>query len=236
MMKSAPMTAKISELDAALSVMEQSGWYADRSEEVKGILAKEAQLRSYGKRENVFLAGDPSAGLYGLAEGSLQLMVDRSDGDQVVMHRAEPGFWIGDLALFANKGHQLSAWAANHVKMVFVPASALWRLTEEDPKLLLEFYELTYANVQSLFKVYGSLSRESALQRVASRLILQSELKASDGDWLHISQNELAEMLNHSLPTLQRSLRHLADSKIIELGYGKIKILDSDALTRINDA
>jgi CRP/FNR family transcriptional regulator, cyclic AMP receptor protein len=51
--------------------------------------------------------------------------------------------------------------------------------------------------------------------------------------WIALSQPELAKLLAVSLPTLQRILRRLVKDGFLRTSYGRLRVLDRDALVRI---
>jgi len=58
------------------------------------------------------------------------------------------------------------------------------------------------------------------------------ELANADG-WMAPTQYELVEMLTMSLPTIQCALHSLTDLDLIEIGYGRIRILAYNQMKRL---
>jgi CRP-like cAMP-binding protein len=52
----------------------------------------------------------------------------------------------------------------------------------------------------------------------------------SSRDGVSISQAKLSELVALSAPTLQRVMRRLQEDRLIEVGYGRIRILDRQGL------
>lgn len=221
------------ELPSAIRTLEAGGWFSQRTEQTRARLAAIARLRNFRKDELIYSAGDPANGVFGLVSGSLYISFPRVDGEEFTLLRAGSGFWVGDLALFSGATRLVSVRAAEPTQMVQFPPSALTKLVEEDPQLYADFYALTYENFRTAFEVMSTLSMSSTEKRVATRLLFEAETRADNEGWIHVSQPELAGSLAMSLPTLQRTMRRFTSSGLVKNGYGRIQVLDRNALLQI---
>jgi len=73
----------------------------------------------------------------------------------------------------------------------------------------------------------------STAKRVATRLLLEADTRGDQEGWIDISQPELAGLLAISLPTLQRILRRFQATGFLKNSYGRIQVLDRNALAQI---
>ena len=87
------------DLDAAIEMLCVHGWFAERPPDLRAALAEMARLRDYAAGEALYHYGDAPNGIFGLVRGALDITIPRADGMDITVHRTEPGFWIGDLAL-----------------------------------------------------------------------------------------------------------------------------------------
>lgn len=227
------MTVQDDDLDEAVRLLEERGWFSQRSKEVRLRLRATAKLRLFEAGERIYLAGDRPNGVFGLVHGSIDISFPRSDGEDYVMHRAGAGFWIGDLAVLSGGVRLVSIRAAEPTSMIQLPAQDLNRLISDDPLLYADFYALTYENFQTAFKVITNLSLPSPDKRVADRLLLEAAAWSDPDGWITISQPELAQLVAVSLPTVQRVVTRFVDAGLVEKGYGRIKLIDRAALKRV---
>lgn len=224
--------ASRAELAAALATLGRSGWFAGRSERMRALIGAEARLRRFRPGETLYHVGDASNGLFGLVEGALRLSVPRDDGEDYVIHRADPGFWIGDAAQFSDDGRLVTLTAAASTTVVHVSAEALERLVEAEPRLYRDFYALTHQNFRTALRLFVNTLVPDSDLRVALRLLHQHELAGEPERGIALAQAEFADLVGLSLPTLQRALKRLAEAGLVEIGYGRIRILDREALLR----
>ena len=216
--------------EAASAPLLRVGWLSKQSKVFQTALLAQGRVRAYRAGETIYHEGDPSDGLYGLARGALEISVPSDSGLQVACHRADPGFWIGDLAIFSEQPRLVSIKATCDAELVFVPQSHLWALVDEDPAMLRAFYLLTHQNMALALRLLSNLTVAQSERRLGLRLLHYHELSVEKDHWIELSQEHLADLLALSLPTLQRALRRLADDGLVELAYRRLRVLDPEAL------
>ncbi len=221
------------ELNAALEILAERGWYSSRPKDVQRRLAMIAKLRQFEINEPLYLAGDTANGVFGLVNGALNISFPRGDGEDYVMHRAGSGFWIGDLALFSQEMRLVSVHTAEPTTMVQLPTQELMKLVLDDPRLYADFYALTYENFKTTFKVVTNLSISSLEARVADRLLLEAAVLPDAQGWVGLSQHDFAALVALSLPTFQRVITRFARMGLVEKGYGRIRVVDREGLRRV---
>lgn len=219
-------------LDEVWALLEKNGWLAERAADVCDRLRSIARVRSYRRGEPLYIVGEPSNGVFGIAKGALDISIPREDGQEVMFHRAQPGFWIGDLALFSAQPRLVTASAATDVVAVFLPKAPLARLLEQNPEMGLDFYMLSHRNVATMLQLMSNLSIPRAEARVALRLLSYDQQSTKKPGWIPLSQEKLAQLTALSLPTVQRTLRNFVATGLVELGYGRLRILDRKQLLR----
>jgi CRP-like cAMP-binding protein len=214
-------------------VLEKQGWFAQRTRQTRALLGDIARLRVFAKSELVYLAGDAPNGVFGLVSGSLNISYPRADGEDYTVHRAGSGFWIGDAALFAKGTRLVSIRAAEPTTMVQLPLRDLQRVLRDDPRLYADFYALSYENFRTTLQIITNLAIPSVEKRVADRLVLELDSRGDADGWIALSQPELAKLVAVSLPTLQRVMRRFAEARLVQQSYGRLQVIDRNALVRI---
>ena len=187
-----------------------------------------ATVRRYSQGEFLHHNGDEADGIFGLVDGTLDVTIPRADGLQLTIHRAAPGFWFGDIALFGGGGLLDCVVAGSVTQVVHIPHLPLRELVRVHPEFYEEFYALGYANMSIVLRLLANLATTPSAARVAMRLLMYDE--KNEGAELSLSQSKLAELVGLSPPTLQRILRRLQAKDVIEVGYGRIRILDQRGL------
>jgi CRP/FNR family cyclic AMP-dependent transcriptional regulator len=223
---------KTPSLGEVWKILEQRGWLADRAPHVRNELRSIARVRIYRPGEPLYTVGEAPRGVYGVARGALDISIPRQDGQEIVVHRAQSGFWIGDLALFSGQARLVTVVASTETVAACLPRSRLAQLLEQHPELIADFYVLSHRNVATLLQLLANLSIPRAETRIALRLLIYDQRQTNTQDWIPLSQEKLAELTALSVPTVQRALRGLVEIGLVELGYGRLRIRDRERLLR----
>ena len=211
-----------------LSPLDKIGWLAGESAEFKNWVQENGYWRRLAQGEDVYIAGDEPDGIYGLAHGILEISFPLDDVTNVSIHRAEPGFWMGESALFSRERRMVSLSAATDCLVFHIPAAAMERLTIEKPESWRAFYRQSHINQKQTVRLLAESIALSPRARF-SRLLLR--LSENGGDIVG-SQESLGALLGLRFTTCKRIVASLVAANAIESGYGRIKIRDKDVLEK----
>lgn len=109
------------------------GWLARQPADFIDWLAHAGSWRSYAGRHVLYGAGDEPDALYGLGSGVLEVSLPVIGEEAVTIHRAEPGFWIGESALLAHTSRSISLMVAADSRVFSVPAATIRAAVAERP-------------------------------------------------------------------------------------------------------
>lgn len=213
-----------------LKQLQNTGWFQERPAAFQADLAACGIAKSVDAGETLYHFGDPANGIYAILSGGVQITAPADDGQEFVLHREGAGFWIGDLALFAGALRLVSVITTQATQAVFFPNTRIMRMVQNNPEYIRDFYALTHDNMQTALRIMANLAVTGTEKRLVLRLLHLDEGTAKNEDWIVVSQDELAAMIAVSQPTLHRNLHRLVDLGLIELGYGRVKLLDRRAL------
>jgi CRP/FNR family cyclic AMP-dependent transcriptional regulator len=216
--------------------LESTGWFSDRALIVQNRLKRIAEHRVFHDKQAVFVAGDPSNGIYGIVEGTVRIDIPLRNGSQYQAYRAGSGIWIGDVATLSGKCNLTSARSEGVTQTLFLPKALLLRELGLAPRMYRDFYEITLANFTKIISVLANFNLDTVDMQIAGRLLLECfELANSEG-WIDINQYDLSKMLAISLPTLQRGLRRLEGQGLLEIGYKRIRVINHQKLEKLTSA
>ena len=213
-----------------VQLLSSRGWLSGRSPGFQRALLSLAVPRSFATGQALYRHGDPADGLYGICEGAVRIAMPADNGQEFEAHRDSAGFWIGDLAHFSGEARLVSVIAASPVRAAFIPAQRIQDLISATPACIQDFYALSYQNNATALRLLANLSVAQTDARLCLRLLHLDETLADEDRWIALSHGELAALIAVSMPTLQRALRRLADAGLVEMGYGRLRLLDRSAL------
>ncbi len=208
----------------------KSSWLGTRSKIFQDELLSYATPKSFGPGEALYHHGDPANGIYAVLSGGVNVTAPADDGQEFVIHREGAGFWIGDLALFAGAQRLVSVVTAQATQTLFFPSSRIERLVLERPEFIRDFYALTHENMQTVLRIMANLAVMGTEKRLVLRLLHLDEGTALSDGWIAVSQDELAAMIAVSPLTIHRILHRLENLDLIEIGYGKVRLINKVAL------
>lgn len=214
--------------EEVLGVLATTGWLSEQPAEFRETIARAGRWRRFSKGAWLYTAGEDPTAMYGLGEGLLDVAIPISDAEQVVLHRAPPGFWIGDGALLSSVPRELSVEAATDCRVFCLPIAAVKRILSERPDYWMFFRRLSSLNATLAVRVLGEVLALPPNARFA-RLLLRIALP--DGS-VRVTQEELGRMAGMSRVAFRRTLASILESGALETQYGSIRILDRAALER----
>lgn len=209
-----------------LGILGRVGWLSRQSPDFQAAVARLGRWREFRPREIMYLAGGESDGLYGLAEGTLEISFPLIGEEEVTVHRAEPGFWIGELSTLAGQDRIVTLSAATAVRVLFLPQIELRRMVEANPRYWGAFYEQSAGNQIITLMLLAEVLSLTPRARVARVL-----LRLSDGEGVVAgTQEDLGRLLGMTRSSIRRAVTDLTENGLISTGYGKLHILDREGL------
>ena len=222
---------KKSELIEAMQTLARVGWMAQRSKRTRNLIMPLGRPRNIGADETLYRIGEMPDGIYGLIRGRVCISTPDDAGSVLDIYMGNPGFWIGDLALFARSRRLVTVTAVAPTKVWYLPQSALLELLRPHPELIADFYALNHQNTAVALRLLANLAIPDTERRLAAWLLFSDEALISADRWIDVSQQQIGTMNAVSLPSVRRALKKLETLELIELGYSKLRVRDRAALS-----
>jgi len=223
-----------------MKIFESNPWFSSLPPADAESLLAEATLLRLTPGDMAFEQGEavdsrPQHAFFGVLSGMLKASVLDTNGKETILSIIEPGNWFGEVALLdpmprfhsliAVQDTELLAVSQQHFHALMQRASFAAAVARQVAMRQRLLYELM--TDWALYPVRERLARRLAM--LARGDLSQSE----DGHRsLRTSQEVLAMLLGVSRPTLNKELNALVDEGAIKLLYGRIEIIDFEALLR----
>ncbi len=211
-----------------LAPLDRVGWLANQPEDFRRWVAAVAEWRNFNIGQPIYLAGDQSDGIYGLAYGAHELTFPLIGDEPTSVYRAEVGFWIGDSAELSDEPRMISLFAASDCRMLHIPSKAIGSRLASRPADWQYYYRLSHINVKTAVTLLAESLALSVRARVCRRLLKPTE---SDAE-ARITHEQLAKFLGLTRTTVSEELRRLSAKGAIDTGYGRIRVLDRAILEK----
>ncbi len=215
----------------SITPLDQVGWLSTQPEELKSWVAQNGRWRQFAAGQVLYLASDEPNGMYGLGAGALEVTFPLLGDEPVTIHRAEPGFWIGEAAMMASVPRLVSIAAAVESRVLHIPLEALRGLLDSDPIYWRALYEQTFSHLRTTVSLLAEALALTPRARLARLL-----LRLADGQGRVLgNQEEFGRVIGMTRSGVRRSLASLVEAGTIRTGYRWLEIVDSSRLRRIAD-
>ncbi len=215
--------AEVSEFLEGLSL------FSKLSESSALILARECRFKHIEKGEILFFQSDPSESAYIVRTGNISIILNSSDGREMVINEMHSGALFGELGILTKKSRSTSAIARTKSELLIIPRQVFLNVIEKEPQLAMRMLEMTAQRLQMSGKRESALAFMDAQARLA-RLLLELEEKEHDKGYVTISQEELAHHTGLIRQTVAKALGKWRRDGWLITGRGRILILNRKAL------
>lgn len=212
-----------------LGVLSRVGWLSRQPQDFQMLIARLGRWREVNAGEILYMAGDEPEAMLGLAEGILEVTFPLIGDEPVAVHRAEPGFWIGEAAILTGQERHITLSAATESRVFAIPATSIRRIVREDPRHWASFYDQCLTNQLITVTLLAEALSLTPRARVA-RLLLR--LSRPDGS-VPGSQEDLGRLLGMTRSSVRRALSSLVEVGAVQCGYGVLKVRDRSVLEEL---
>ncbi len=201
-----------------------------------------ARRRTYAKGEVVFREGDPGDCLHLVTSGHLAIWVATPDGERATLNIVGPGSHVGELSLVEDAvPHVRSATvvALDAVTTMSLTTAAFQALCASSPRVQGLLVALLAERVRELSgrlldAMYVGLDRRlfRTLLQLTTLYGAGPAAPGADGVVVPLTQEQLADLVGGTRPTVNQVLRRLEDQGVIALGRGRVVVRDAARLRR----
>ncbi|MDO7217236.1 Crp/Fnr family transcriptional regulator [Acinetobacter nosocomialis] len=217
--------------------LKENTWFSVLPEAFQKFILEHGKQVTFEKNSYVFHAKDEFNGIYTVLEGSISLGYVDVNGNEALSAIAEPIMWFGEISLIDHEPRSHDAIALKKSTVLHIPAKPLNDLLKDNPYYWYYFARLTSQKLRYVFLEQIAIQTRSLSQRLAQRLLFILEGYGNhlivQERQIHISQDQLANMLTVSRQTINHELNLLEKQNIIKISFRKIEILDMEKLNLI---
>jgi CRP/FNR family transcriptional regulator, cyclic AMP receptor protein len=199
----------------------------------RGALLQVGVRRRFGRGEVVFHEGDPGDALHIVTAGVFVARGSSTMGEVIAVNVFAPGDVFGELVLLTAGARRSATVAALCPSATLMVAQAHFEaLRTRVPSVDRILLSLLAQRNRALTAHLIELQFTPADQRVVRRLLDFHAMTAEDGGWVRLNQAELATLAGTTRSTANRVLRAAAARGEVELGRGRVRVLDLAGLRR----
>ncbi len=185
------------------------------------------RARPYPAGAEIFAQGDAAVAYYGILSGEARFTKITADGRQSTLAQLGPGEWFGELSFLDEAPRMHDAHAAGGCVLAVVAAGDMRRLLARHGSLKDGLIKQLARHTRQLYAAVDDLLLMTPDRLLAKRI---TERMAGGTTEILMKQDDLAGLIGVSRQSMNRTLRLWEDAGLIRRAYGKIIILDRQAI------
>lgn len=199
------------------------------------LLCKNSYAKLYEKDEVIFFENDSVKKLYFLVNGKVKLSMLSAEGKEKVLTILQEGDIFGELSLFDEDPHPLTAEVMDDARLLIIPWNEMEKLITERPSLAIKIIEALSKKTRLLTSQVRELVFQDAAGRLASLLSRLAEdfgreIEAGTVIDLVLTHQEIANLIGSSRVTVTKLINKFIDEGMITIKKRKIIIIDFESL------
>lgn len=212
--------------------------FSSLDESVLAALASRLRRHDHPPQALLFLEGQPASIYYLIGRGKVKITQTSPDGEEVILHVAEPGQLIGALPTLGEGGYPASAETLEEGVTFSIEAGDFESVMHTHPEVMRRLLTFATQQLQVSHRRLRELATERVERRIARTLTrLASQLGRKQGTAIEIdaplSRQDLAEMSGTTLYTVSRTIKRWQSEGLVRSGRQKIVILNPHGLVTI---
>lgn len=202
--------------------------------EVRLICERSFEKR-YKKGEIIFFEDNNDRNLYILVEGRVMLTIFSPDGKEKVLTILQVGDIFGDMSLFDQDTHLITAEVIAEARLIIISFADLETIIRQEPGVAIKIIEALAKKTRLLTGQIRELVFQDAEGRLASlflRFIEDFGVEVKSGKMIDIvlTHQDIANLIGSSRVTVTKLMNQFMDEGLIKIYKRKIIIKDMEKL------
>ncbi len=193
-------------------------------------LLAHCHIRSYAKHRLIIQGGTVPDTLYLMVEGSVTVMIEDENGNEIVLDYLNPGDFFGEMGLFSGAPTR-SAWVRTRTpcRVAEISYQRFRKLAPDNPDILFELSSQMAARLRRTNRKVEGLVFLDVAGRIARALLdlcdQPDAMTHPDGMQVRISRQELGRLVGCSREMAGRVLKNLEEQSLISVSGKTIVVL-----------
>ncbi len=178
--------------------------------------------RHYPAKSVIIYAGDKPDVLYFIIDGSVSVLIEDSDGHEIVLAYLNKGDFFGEMGLFGDE-HNRSAWVRTRTacEVAEISYSKFRQLYSDHPDVLFAMATQMAARLRNTSRKVSDLAFIDVTGRVAHTLLdlckQPDAMTHPDGMQIRITRQEIGRIVGCSREMVGRVLKSMEDQDLISV-------------------
>jgi CRP-like cAMP-binding protein len=206
--------------------------FASLSESEVRALAQRAVEKHYDAGDMLFWEGEPCAGIFLIAQGSVKIFKTAPSGREMMLALETAPSTVAELPLFDGGPYPASVRAVDRVVSYFINKADFQSVCREFPDVALKVLAVVGHRLRHLVMMVESMTFGSVTQRLARLLLDAGRQAGADAFPLPLTHQEMASRLGTVREVVSRNLARFRAQGLIRIEAGQLAIVDRAGLER----
>lgn len=188
------------------------------------------------KGEALFEEGERLKGVYCIKDGICKVSKMSENGRNQIINLVTKGDLLGERSLVSDEASNLKAVALNEMQVCFIPKEEILKDLSNNPTFSMSVLKEMAQTLKQADNVIVDMAQKTVKQRLAETLLnLHSRFGTNIEDTIniHLSREDIANIIGTATESAIRLLSDLKKKKIIEFKGKDISILNHNELDKI---
>lgn len=211
--------------------------FFNKTRELKDFqkLSENRPVRSYKKKNFIFMEGQTPNDLYFIEKGQVKTFKVNHDGKELITGIHKDGDFLGFVPLLEETVYNENAEVLEDSRIIIIPKTDFITMIYSSKDIARKFIKMLSNNLEETENRLLDIAYQSVRQRVASALLKMSETFNQDdkGGVIKIARKDLSNMIGTATESLNRMLGDFRDEGLIEISGEGLKIINRAKLEKL---
>jgi len=198
-------------------------------------LSENRPLRSFKKKDLIFMEGQTPSDLYFIEKGQVKTYKVNYDGKELITGIHREGEFLGFVSLLEDRAYNENAEVQEDSKITIIPKADFITLIYSSKDVARKFIKMLSNNIEEMENRLLDIAYQSVRQRVASALLKMNERFSGinkDG-LITIARKDISSIVGTATESLNRTLADFKDEGLIEISGEGLKLVDAGRLEKL---
>jgi CRP/FNR family cyclic AMP-dependent transcriptional regulator len=191
---------------------------------------------NYNKKQTVYTEGQRPRSVFYVVSGKVKTARNNDDGKELITGIHGAGTYFGYIAVLENANYKEEAQALEETILMIIPREDFLELVSADMQIAQTFIRIIAQDVAEQEELLLSMAYSSVRKKVAYGIVRLLGAYKSEPDALpelNLSRENMAQSIGIATESLVRTLSDFKEEKLIEIGIGRVIILDEKRLRNL---
>lgn len=210
--------------------------FFSKTREIKDFqkLSENRPLRSFKKKDLIFMEGQTPNDLYFIEKGQVKTYKVNYDGKELITGIHNEGEFLGYVPLLEDKAYNENAEVLEEAKVSIIPKEDFLTLIYSSKDIARKFIKMLSNNLEEMENRLLDIAYQSVRQRVANALLkLNERLAEEKNPIITIARRDISNIVGTATESLNRTLADFKDEGLIAITGDGIKITNKTKLEKL---